>query len=83
MDDRRNIWSPKKAKKAVIHPMRPRRSQYGDLVRIDGYPHDWFENRGPRCTLLVYIDDATSRLVELFLFLVKQQNLILKRQKGI
>ncbi|MFS8562841.1 MAG: ISNCY family transposase [Rhabdochlamydiaceae bacterium] len=61
-----NIWSPKKAKKAVIHPMRPRRSQYGDLVQIDGSPHDWFENRGPRCTLLVYIDDATSRLVELF-----------------
>ena len=61
-----NIWIPKKAKKPTIHPMRPRRSQYGDLIQIDGSPHDWFENRGPRCTLLVYIDDATSRLVQLF-----------------
>ena len=58
-----NIWFPKKA---VIYPMRLRRRCYGDLVQIDGSPHDWFENRGPRSTLLVYIDDATSRVVELF-----------------
>src|SRR5947207_7032589 len=25
----------------------------------------WFDDRGPRCTLLVYVDDATSRLMEL------------------
>jgi hypothetical protein len=25
--------------------------------------HDWFEGRGPRCVLLVYIDDATSRIL--------------------
>jgi hypothetical protein len=34
-------------------------------VQIDGCDHDWFEDRGPRCTLLVYVDDATSRLQEL------------------
>ena len=61
-----NIWTPKKAKKPVIHPMRPRRSQYGDLIQIDGSPHYWFEDRGPSCTLLVYIDDATSCIVQLF-----------------
>ncbi len=61
-----NIWTPKKAKKPVIHPMRPRRSQYGDLIQIDGSPHYWFEDRGPSCTLLVYIDDPTSCIVQLF-----------------
>jgi hypothetical protein len=30
-----------------------------------GSPHDWFEGRGPRCTLIVFIDDATSRLTAL------------------
>jgi hypothetical protein len=35
------------------------------LVQIDGSDHEWFEDRGPRCALLVYVDDATSRLMEL------------------
>jgi len=34
-------------------------------VQIDGSPHDWFEGRGPRCTLLVFIDDATGQLLAL------------------
>ena len=25
----------------------------------------WFEDRGPSCTLLVYLDDATGSLMEL------------------
>jgi hypothetical protein len=37
----------------------------GELVQIDGCEHAWFEDRGPKCTLLVYVDDATSRLKEL------------------
>ena len=44
---------------------RHRRACFGELVQIDGSPHAWFEDRGPRCTLLVYIDDATGRLMEL------------------
>ena len=28
-------------------------------------PHAWFEDREPRCTLIVFIDDATSRLMAL------------------
>jgi hypothetical protein len=35
-------------------------------VQIDGSDHDWFEGRAPRCTLLVYIDDATGQLGELW-----------------
>jgi hypothetical protein len=34
-------------------------------VQIDGSEHWWFEDRGPQCTLLVYVDDATSRLMHL------------------
>ena len=40
----------------------------GDLVQIDGSPHAWFEDRGPACTLIVFIDDATSRLMALRFF---------------
>ena len=45
--------------------LRQRRPRFGELVQIDGSPHDWFEGRGPRCTLIVFIDDATSRLTAL------------------
>jgi transposase len=60
------IWKPKRAKQPETHQMRERRACFGELVQIDGSDHDWFEGRGPRCTLLVYIDDATGQLGELW-----------------
>jgi transposase len=48
-----------------VHSPRERRPRFGELIQIDGSPHDWFEGRGPRCTLIVFIDDATSRLTGL------------------
>jgi len=45
--------------------MRTRRARRGELIQIDGSLHDWFEGRSPRCTLLVFIDDATSELMAL------------------
>lgn len=59
------LWQPKQRKQARIHQRRPRRPCLGELVQIDGSPHDWFEARGPRCTLIVFIDDATGRLMAL------------------
>lgn len=59
-------WKPKRAKEPSTHPMRERRACLGELVQIDGSDHDWFEGRAPRCTLLVYIDDATGQLLELW-----------------
>lgn len=59
------LWQPKKRRAARIHQRRPRRPCLGELIQIDGSPHDWFEGRGPRCTLIVFIDDATSRLMAL------------------
>ena len=58
-------WKPRKVATISVHPMRERRARLGELVQIDGSPHDWFEGRADRCTLLVFIDDATSRLLQL------------------
>jgi transposase len=62
---REGLWKPHRAKHPVIHPLRERRARLGELVQIDGSPYDWFEGRAPECTLLVCIDDATGRLMEL------------------
>jgi len=42
---------------------RSRKTAFGIMVQLDGSPHDWFEGRGPKCTLLVFIDDATGKIV--------------------
>ncbi len=59
------LWKPKKRKAARIHQRRPRRPCPGELVQIDGSPHDWFEGRGPCCTLIVFIQ-ASLRSRERF-----------------
>ena len=59
------LWRPKRRRQARIHPRRPRRRGLGELVQIDGSPHDWFEGRAEPGTLIVFIDDATSRLLAL------------------
>ena len=62
------LWRPKRRREARVHQSRPRRARVGELVQVDGSPHDWFEGRGPRCTLIVFVDDATSRLLALGFF---------------
>lgn len=57
------IWQPHLKPTERMHPLRARRSCVGELVQIDGSDHLWFEGRGARCTLLVAIDDATSRIL--------------------
>ena len=57
------LWLSRKQRRTFHHP-RLRRESYGELVQIDGSEHRWFENRGEPCTLLVFIDDATSRLMQ-------------------
>jgi len=59
------LWKARKLKKIVAHQLRERRTCFGELVQIDGSPHDWFEGRAEACVLLVFIDDATGKLVEL------------------
>lgn len=60
-----DLWKPRTAKKVVVHQLRERRACFGELVQIDGSPHAWFEGRAEACVLLVFIDDATSKLVQL------------------
>jgi transposase len=60
------VWKPKRAKAPDTHQMRERRACLGELVQIDGSEHAWFEDRGPKCTLLVLIDDASGELLELW-----------------
>lgn len=60
-----NLWIPRLRRAHRSYPPRERRPCLGELVQIDGSEHAWFEDRGPVCTLLVYVDDATSRLMEL------------------
>ena len=60
------VWKPKRAKQPSAHQMRERRACFGELVQIDGSDHDWFEGRGAKCTLLVYIDDASGQIGELW-----------------
>jgi len=59
------LWIPRSQRPARIYQPRNRRHCLGELVQIDGSDHHWFEDRGPACTLLVYVDDATSQLLQL------------------
>jgi hypothetical protein len=58
------LWIPKNLQLKRAYQPRNRRECFGELIQIDGSLHDWFEGRGPKCTLLVYIDDATGKLME-------------------
>jgi len=58
------IWMFRAERKRIQQP-RHRREHIGELVQIDGSEHRWFEDRAAPCTLLVFVDDATSRLMEL------------------
>jgi hypothetical protein len=59
------LWTDRRHRLPSPHQPRRRRECRGELVQIDGSEHAWFENRGGMCTLLAFIDDATSRLMAL------------------
>ncbi len=58
------LWLSRKQRR-TFHPLRSRREHVGELIQIDGSDHRWFEQRGEPCSLLVMIDDATSRLMQM------------------
>ena len=60
-----NLWISRR-KRHRIHPLRPRREYFGELIQIDASLHHWFEDRAHKCALIVFIDDATSRITSLF-----------------
>ena len=59
------LWVPRVQRPPKVYQPRNRRACLGELIQIDGSDHRWFEARAPACTLLVFIDDATGRLMTL------------------
>jgi transposase len=54
--------SPRKRRAPKHRSRRDRMPKEGLLLQTDGSRHDWLEDRGPRLTLVGYIDDATGRV---------------------
>lgn len=77
---RTGLWQIRK-KGSKHRVWRPRRPSVGMLVQLDGSDHDWFEGRGPRCVLLIYIDDATSQILHAE-FVDVEDTLTLMRSTG-
>ena len=84
------LWQPKKRHKMALHQFRKRRDMEGELVQLDGSPHDWFEGRVDpltqmavgMCTLLVFIDDATGKLLWLEFAKSESTNAYFQATKG-
>jgi len=62
---RPGLWRPKTRRARRVFQLRQPRPRFGELIQIHGSRHDWFEDRAPRCTQIVFIDDATGRLTAL------------------
>src|SRR5579863_2911989 len=79
LQERDGIVVSRASVRRIVQPLRPaqepqrkrpqhrrRRKRYaqeGMLVQIDGSPHDWLGERGPRLHLLAAIDDATGKVL--------------------
>jgi len=59
---KKGLWKDRKHKHIIVHQRRSRRSRFGSLIQIDGSYHNWFEDRAEKCCLIVFIDDATSKI---------------------
>lgn len=60
-----HLWTPKQ-RRVKTHPSRARRQCFGELIQIDGSHEFWFEERGEKCALIVFVDDATSKITSLY-----------------
>jgi len=61
--------SPRKRRAPAHRQRRPRVAREGELVQLDGSPHDWLEGRGPRLTALGMQDDASGKILAAQFFL--------------
>ena len=55
--------SPRKRRAPTHRQRRLRVAAEGQLVQLDGSPHDWLEGRGPRLTALGMQDDASGKIL--------------------
>lgn len=85
------IWQDRVDRRPRVHQLRKPCERRGEIIQIDGSHHRWFEDRGPKCALLVFIDDATSELLHLefapsestLAYMKATQSLIMKHGKPI
>jgi hypothetical protein len=56
------LWRPRR-QKIRHHAWRARKACVGELIQVDGSEHAWFEDRGPKCWFIAFVDDATSKLM--------------------
>ncbi len=61
-----NIKSKKAHGDKKIHRRRQRKEALGMLIQTDGTPYDWF-GKGEKYSLHGYIDDATGRIIGLYM----------------
>ena len=59
----KELWRPKRLKKKRVFQYRDRRSRKGEMMQMDGSPHDWFEGRAAICSLIYTVDDATGEIM--------------------
>ncbi len=57
------LGSPRQRRAPAHRQRRVRRAREGEMLQVDGSPHDWLQGRGPQLTLLGFQDDATSKVV--------------------
>lgn len=57
------LGSPRKRRAPAHRQRRLRSARFGELLQLDGSPHDWLEGRGPQLTALGMQDDATGKIL--------------------
>ena len=65
------LGSPRKRRPPAHRQRRLRAAREGELVQLDGSPHDWLEGRGPQLTALGLQDDATGKILAAQFFLAE------------
>jgi hypothetical protein len=57
------LGSPRKRRAPAHRQRRVPSARLGELVQLDGSPHDWLQGRGPWLTALGMQDDATGKIL--------------------
>ena len=57
------LGSPRKRRAPAHRQRRVPSARLGELVQLDGSPHDWLAGRGPQLTALGLQDDATGKIL--------------------
>lgn len=57
------LGPPRKHRPAAHRQRRMRSARQGEMILLDGSPHDWLQGRGPRLTALGFQDDATGKIL--------------------